>query len=184
MHLGAIEAAATTRRRTLVAGLEDRPGVLNRVVSMFRRRAFNIVSLNVGRTHEPGLSRLTVTVEADDHRARLLAANLRKLVEVLYVEDVTEAGAVVRDMALIKVEAPAEQRAELLRVCEVFRARVVDLTEGSLVLEATGDPAKIDGLLAVLRPFGITEMVQSGAMAMTRGASREAEKLGNHREAA
>ncbi len=156
---------------TFVATLEDQPGVLNRVVSLFRRRGFNIVSLNVGRTHVEGVSRMTVVVEADADTARLVEANLFKLVNVLYVEDITARSAVVRDMALIKVSVAADNRAEVLQVCDVFRARVIDMAERSVVVEITGTTDKIDGLVAVLRPFGITEMVQCGAMAMTRGAT-------------
>jgi acetolactate synthase I/III small subunit len=161
-------------RHTFVAELEDRPGVLNRVVSLFRRRAFNILSLNVGGTHTPGLSRMTVVVEADPDRARLLAANLRKLVEVRWVEDLSATPAVIRDLVLIKLEIDEARRPEVLQVAEVFRARVVDMSDGALTLEATGTQDKIDGLVAVLRPFGIAEMVQCGAMAMRRGRSERA----------
>jgi acetolactate synthase-1/3 small subunit len=154
---------------TFVATLQDQPGVLNRVTSLFRRRAFNIVSLNVGRTHQPGISRMTVVVEADPDIARIIEANLYKLVNVLHVEDITDKAAVVRDLALIKVEVGPDRRAEVLQVCEVFRARVVDMGERSLIVEITGTQDKIDGLMSVLAPFGITEMVQSGVLAMTRG---------------
>jgi acetolactate synthase-1/3 small subunit len=150
--------------------MEDKPGVLNRVVSLFRRRNYNIISLNVGRTHEANVSRMTVVVEADNDMAAQLAAQLRKLVNVLSVEDISSRPAVLRDMALIKVKAGVNRRAEVLQVCEVFRARVVDVANDSLTLEITGTPDKINGLAEVLEPFGITEMVQSGALAMVRGA--------------
>lgn len=155
--------------RTFVVHVEDRPGVLNRVASLFRRRGYNIDSLTVGRTHEAGVSRMTIVTEADAEMARLFEANLYKLVNVLRVDDITERAAVVRDLALIKVRAGERQRAEVLQLCEVFRARVVDIGTDSLVVEITGTGDKIDGLAAVLRPFGIVEMVQSGAIAMTRG---------------
>jgi acetolactate synthase-1/3 small subunit len=155
--------------RTLVVYVEDKPGVLNRVASLFRRRAFNIESLNVGRTHEAGVSRMTIVVSADDDTGKRIEANLYKLVNVLRVEDITDRAPVVRALALIKVNAVLEQRAQVLQVCEIFRARIVDMTHASLMVEITGTEDKIDGLVSVLRPFGITEMVHTGAVAMSRG---------------
>jgi acetolactate synthase-1/3 small subunit len=155
--------------RTFVAYVEDQPGVLNRIASLFRRRNFNIVSLNVGRTHEPGISRMTVVVEADDDKARRIEANLYKLVNVLSVEDITKQPNIVRDIALIKVKAPPEKRGEVLQLCQVFRARALDVGPDTLVVEITGTQDKIEGLLAILEPFGVLEMVQSGTVAMTRG---------------
>ena len=155
--------------RTFVAYVEDQPGVLNRIASLFRRRNFNIVSLNVGRTHEPGISRMTVVVEADDDKARRIEANLYKLVNVLSVEDISKQPTIVRDIALIKVKAPPEQRSEVLQLCQVFRARALDVGPDTLVVEITGTQDKIEGLLAILSPFGVLEMVQSGTVAMTRG---------------
>lgn len=157
--------------RIVVALLEDEPGVLNRVSSLFRRRNFNILSLNVGRTHLKGVSRLTLVVDADDDTAKRIEANLYKLVNVLEVRDLTRTPALVRDLLLIKVRATPERRGEVLHLAEVFRARVVDIGEESLVLELTGSQDKIEGLTAVLQPFGILEMAQSGVIAMTRGAS-------------
>jgi acetolactate synthase-1/3 small subunit len=167
----------TVRLRTFAVLVEDRPGVLNRVASLFRRRDFNIVSLNVGRTHEPGVSRITVVVEADERTGRLVEANLYKLVNVLAVEDITDRATVTRDLALIRVNAGAEERAAILQICEVFRARVVDVAQRSLVVEITGTQEKIDGLADLLRPFEITEMVQTGAIALTRGAQTDAKDL-------
>ena len=162
--------------RTFVAYVEDQPGVLNRIASLFRRRNFNIVSLNVGRTHEPGISRMTVVVEADDDKARRIEANLYKLVNVLSVEDITDQPNIVRDIALIKVKAPPEQRSEVLQLCQVFRARAVDVGPDTLVVEITGTQDKIMGLLTILEPFGVLEMVQSGTVAMTRGNVSSAAK--------
>ena len=162
----------TATQRTFIASVEDRPGVLNRIVSLFRRRGYNIVSLTVGRTHEPGVSRLTLVTEADADMARRIQANLYKLVNVLYVEDITKEDSVVRDLALIKVTATVETRPHVLQLCEVFRARVVDMGVDALTVEITGTPDKLDGLLDVLKPFGILEMVSTGAIAMTRGARR------------
>ena len=160
----------TVTKRIFVVYVEDKPGVLNRVASLFRRRAYNIDSLSVGHTDKEGVSRMTIVMEADDTVARLVEANLYKLVNVLRVEDVTRGPSVSRDLALIKVQADASRRAEVLQVIEVFRARVVDVTPGALITEITGTEDKIDGLLDVLRPFGIIEMARTGTVAMARGA--------------
>lgn len=156
--------------RTFSVLVEDVPGVLNRVASLFRRRDFNIVSLNVGRTHEPGVSRMTVVVAADERTGRLIEANLYKLVNVLAVEDITRRATVTRDLALIRVSATAEQRAAIRETCEMFRAKIVDVAHGSLMIEIAGTTEKIEGLTALLRPFGVLEMVQTGAIALPRGA--------------
>jgi acetolactate synthase-1/3 small subunit len=155
--------------QTLIVYVQDEPGALNRIVSLFRRRAFNIDSLTVGRTERPGVSRITLVVQVEDETARRLETHLYKLVEVLRVEDVSEAAAVVREMAFVKVAAPAARRSELLQLCNAFRARVVDVGPSSIVVETTGAPEKLDGLIEVLRPFGILEMVRTGAVAMLRG---------------
>jgi acetolactate synthase-1/3 small subunit len=160
---------AKLHAQTLIAYVEDRPGTLNRIVSLFRRRGFNIESLTVGRTERAGVSRITVVVRADDDTARRLEANLYKLVNVLNVEDVTHAPSVTREMAFIKVRAGQERRAELLQLVQTFRARVVDLGPESVIVEITGTQEKLDGLTEVLRPFGIIELVRTGAVAMARG---------------
>jgi acetolactate synthase-1/3 small subunit len=164
----------TSKMRTFVAYVEDRPGVLNRIASLFRRRNYNIVSLNVGRTHEPGISRMTFRVEADDDMALRIEANLYKMVNVLSIEDITQKPSVARDLVLIKVAVGPERRAEVLQLCEVFRARAVDVGPDTLIVETTGTQDKIDGLVAILSPFGIAEMVQTGTVAMTRGPKGEA----------
>ena len=156
--------------RTFIAYVEDLPGVLNRVTSLLRRRNYNIVSLNVGRTEREGVSRMTVVVEADEDAARRIEANLYKLVNVLFVEDTSRAATMVRELALVKVRADATSRSEVMRLCDVFRARVVDVGPEALVAEITGAEDKIDGLVDVLRPFGIIEMVRTGAIAMVRSA--------------
>jgi acetolactate synthase-1/3 small subunit len=163
-------------QHTFVAYVEDQPGVLNRIASLFRRRNFNIISLNVGRTHVPGISRMTVVIEADDDKAIRIEANLYKLVNVLSVEDITNQPNIVRDIALIKVKAPPEKRSEVLQLCQVFRARAVDVGPDALVVEITGTQDKIMGLLTILEPFGVLEMVQSGTVAMTRGPVSSAAK--------
>lgn len=154
--------------RTLIALVEDKPGVLNRVASMFRRRAFNIESLTVGHTERVGVSRMTIVVNTEGTDAQKVAQNLQKLVNVIHVEDVTELHAVARDLALIKVQTNGN-RSEVLQIVETFRARVVDVSLNSLMIEVTGTEDKIDGLVDVLRPFGIAEIVRTGRVAMVRG---------------
>ena len=162
--------SAQRRLHTFVAYVEDRPGVLARVASLFRRRGYNIDSLTVGRTAVEGVSRMTIVMDADPPTARLVEANLYKLVNVLRVADVTDQPVVIRDLALIKVAANAEARASVLQLCEVFRARVVDVAPEALMVEITGTEDKLAGLVDVLRPFGILELVRTGSVAMTRGA--------------
>jgi acetolactate synthase-1/3 small subunit len=155
------------RPHTFIVHVEDLPGALNRVVSLFRRRVFNIDSLTVGRTEKPGVSRITLVVQADANSARLLEANLYKLVDVIDVHDVTAEPVVVREMAFVKLGP--EYRSEVMQLCEVFRARVVDLGPGSITVESTGSQDKIDGLIEALKPFGIVELVRTGAVAIARG---------------
>ena len=154
---------------TYVVYVENKPGVLTRVASLFRRRAFNIDSLTVGRTEKPEVSRMTITAEADHDQARRIEANLYKLVNVLLVENITNQPAIVRDLAMIKVAASHEARSHVLELASVFRARVVDVAPDSLTIEITGAEDKIDGLLEVLRPYGVLEMVRTGIVAMRRG---------------
>jgi acetolactate synthase-1/3 small subunit len=155
---------------TLAVYVDDKPGVLNRVASLFRRRAFNIESLTVGHTETPGLSRMTVVVDTDDYGARRLEANLYKLVPVRRVDNLTTAPSIAPDLALIKVAAAGDARAHVLQLVDVYRARIVDVSPESLVVEATGAEDKIDSLLEVLRPYGVLEMVRTGRVAMARGA--------------
>ena len=154
--------------RTFIVHVEDHPGVLNRVVSLFRRRACNIESLAVGKSEQPGVSRITLVVRAEAGYAARLVLHLYKIVDVLHVSDVTAAKAVIRELVFVKVSAA--MRGELLQLCNVFRARVVDLCPASVTVEATGAQDKMDGLIEALRPFGILELVRTGAVAMTRGA--------------
>ena len=160
----------TKMERTFVAYVEDKPGVLNRIASLFRRRGYNIESLTVGHTDQPGVSRMTIVTNVDEYTARRTEANLYKLVNVLRVEDVTYAPSVMRDLALIKVRADAENRTQVFQICDIFRARVVDVAPDTLIVEITGTEDKIDGLVEVLCPFGIVEMLRTGRVAMTRGS--------------
>ena len=156
-------------RHTFGVHVEDKPGVLNRVASLFRRRAFNIESLTVGHTETDGVSRMTIVVNTDVNGARRIEANLYKLVNVLRVTDLTGQAAVIRDLTLIRVAASHETRTHVMQLVDTFRARVVDVAPDSLIIEATGTEEKVDGLLRVLRPFGVLEMVRTGRVAMARG---------------
>lgn len=159
----------TVQTHTIIAHVEDKPGVLNRIASLFRRRGFNITSLTVGRTAEPGVSRLTLMIDANEDTARRIEAELYKLVNVLLVEDVTFAPSVVRELALIKVRAGADTRPHVLQICDVFGARVVDLTPQLVTVEFTATHDKIDDLIGVLSAEGPVEMVRTGVVAMARG---------------
>lgn len=154
---------------TVVALVEDKPGVLNRVASLFRRRNFNIESLTVGHTSVPGVSRMTIVVDADRTDTHLVEMNLNKLVNVISVRDVTPERAVTRDLALVKVRADASARAEINQITEIFRGKIVDVSPASLIVEVTGTEEKIDSMVDLLRPFGIIEMVRTGRVAMVRG---------------
>ena len=161
---------------TYVVHVADKPGVLNRVSSLVRRRNYNIESLTVGHTDRPGVSRMTVVVDADPDAAARIEANLYKLVHVLTVENVTAMPTVYRHLALVKVAATTESRTQIMQLADVFRARVVDVAPDSLIIEITGADEKIDGLLEILRPFGVLEVAKTGCLAMTRGATARVEK--------
>src|SRR5690349_16138760 len=154
---------------TFAVYVDNKPGVLNRVSSLFRRRAFNIESLTVGHTETPGVSRMTVVVDTDEYGARRLEAHLHKLVPVRRVDDITATPSISRDLALIRVAATCEARTHVMQLVDVYRARIVDVSPESLVVETTGTVDKIDSLLEVLRPFGVVEMVRTGRVSMGRG---------------
>lgn len=161
-------------KRTLIAQVEDKPGVLNRVASLFRRRAFNIESLTVGHTEQPGISRMTIVVDSTRTDSQKVAQHLCKLINVIKVDDITDESSVMRDLALIKVETNGgKTRPEVLQIVETFRAKVVDVGLDTLMIEATGSEEKVDGLVEVLRPFGIAEMVRTGRVAMVRGSDNK-----------
>ncbi len=153
----------------LVVLVEDKPGVLNRVASLFRRRAFNIESLTVGHTEQPGISRMTIVIDGDQTNVERVTANLYKLVNVIQVADLAGMPAVSRDLALMKVSVSSVNRTEVMQLVEVFRSRIVDVANDLLVVEITGDEDKINSFVEVLRPFGIMEMVRTGVVAMARG---------------
>ena len=158
-------------KHTFVVHVEDEPGALARVSSLFRRRGFNIVSLTVGGTDVAGVSRMTIVVEAADTAARRIEAHIWKLVNVIRVEDITGTAAVWRELVLIKVAADADARIHVMKLADVFRARIVDVAPDSLILETTGTDDKIAGLLEVLRPFGVLEVARTGHVAMSRGVA-------------
>ncbi|MDX1664001.1 MAG: acetolactate synthase small subunit [Candidatus Promineifilaceae bacterium] len=156
-------------RQTLITIVENKPGVLNRVASLFRRRNFNIDSLNVGRTEDPRFSRMTIVVDSADTEARLVEANLYKLVNVIDVQDVTAQPAVVRELALVKVQATAERRAEVLSLAHIFEAEVVDVAADSMIVQLVASEERVDSLVELLRPCGILELLRTGHVAMMRG---------------
>ena len=149
--------------------MENKPDVLTRRWSLFRRRPFAIDSLIVDRKEKPEVSRTAITVEDDPDQERRIEANLYKLVNVLLVDNITRDPAIVRDLAMIKVAATQDVRPHVLELVNVFRARVVDVAPESLIIEITGAEDKIDGLVEVLRPYGVVEMVRTGIVAMRRG---------------
>lgn len=158
-------------KHTLVALVEDKPGVLNRVASLFRRRAFNIQSLAVGHSEQPGLSRMTVVVSGDSAVVEQVRKQLDKLINVIKVTDITEGDIVARELALIKVNATAATRSEIIQIVDIFRANIVDVASDSLTVEVTGDEDKVESLFELLRSFGIKEVTRTGRVALTRGGN-------------
>jgi acetolactate synthase-1/3 small subunit len=160
-------------KQTLIAKVEDKPGVLNRVASLFRRRNFNIESLAVGHSEVEGISRMTIVTDEEELlRRNVIRANLQKLVNVIEVEDVTDTPAVIRETALIKVQADASQRGQIMDVAEMYRARIVDVATDTLIVEVTGEATKVESILDVLETYGILEVMRTGKIAMTRGLVR------------
>ena len=164
-------------RHTLVARVRHQPGVLSRVAGLFRRRAFNIDTLTVGGSEAPDMARMTIVVDTQRTPAALVAANLRKLVPVMDVTDVTHLPTVDRDLALIRVRCTPAERNELTGLVDIFRGRVVDVGPDSVIVEITGDEDKVSGLVDLLRPRGVMEMVRTGKVAMVRGSVAAAEPL-------
>ena len=158
-------------RHTLSVLVEDHPGVLNRVVSLLRRRSFNIDSITVGHSEQPGVSRMTIVVIGRDDEVEQAGKQLYKLMEVLKVTDVTPLNCVAHEMALIKVAAKSQTRSEILQIAQIYNARIVDASPTTLLIEATGPETHVDGLLTMLKAFGIRELVRTGPVAMMRGAT-------------
>jgi len=161
----------SVRSHTLVVLVEDKPGVMNRIVSLFRQRGFNIDSIAVGHSETPGLSRITLVAQGDDRKIEQLVKQLYKILEVIKITDVTDENLIQRELTLIKVTATDRNRSDIMRlVTDVYQARIVDATPDSLIVEVTGPPDKIDSLITMVRPYGIKEIARSGVIAMARGA--------------
>lgn len=156
------------RKHTIVALVQDRPGVLSRVVGLVRRRGYNIESLAVGHSEQPEISRLTIVVESED--VEQVTKQLYRLIEVIKVSDVTFDPTVEREMAVVKVHAPPSTRHEIISMCGVFEAKIVDVGTTTLIIEMTGTPSKVENFIEVVRPYGIKEMMRTGRIAMVRGA--------------
>lgn len=155
------------RKHTIVALVQDRPGVLSRVSGLVRRRGYNIESLAVGHSEMPGVSRMTLVVESED--VEQVVKQLYRLIEVLKVSDVTEDPTVEREMVLIKVHAPSATRPEIVAMVNLFDAKVVDVGVNTMIIEMTGTPAKVENFIDVVRPYGVKEMMRTGRIAMVRG---------------
>ncbi len=160
-----------TTKHTVVALVEDKPGVLNRVASLFRRRGFNIEGITVGRSELPHLSRMTIVVDGSTTMVEQVRKQLDKVVDVIKVSDITEEDIVARELALIKVNATSSTRSEIFQIVDIFRANIVDVAPNSVTIEVTGDEEKITSLVDLLRSFGIKEISRTGRIAMTRGSS-------------
>ena len=156
---------------TITALVEDRPGVLARVAGMFSRRGFNISNLAVGHSETPNLSRMTFVVEGDEWVVEQVTKQLYKLIDVVQVNDITSDSIVVRELALIKVKSTTDTRPEIMQIVDIFRANIVDVSSDAVIIEVTGDEDKVDALVQLLKPFSIREMMRTGRVAMTRGAS-------------
>ncbi len=156
-------------KHTLVALVEDRPGVLNRVASLFRRRGFNIQSITVGHSETPGVSRMTIVADGTNTSVEQVRKQLDKLVETIKVSDITAEDRVERELALIKVKSTSATRSEIIQIVDIFRANIVDVSMDSVTVEVTGDENKMNSLLNLLHGFGVKEVCRTGKIAMTRG---------------
>jgi acetolactate synthase-1/3 small subunit len=165
-----VPGTGTARRHVLVAVVNNRPGVLNRIANLFRARGFNIESLAVGRTERPDISRMTVTLRGDDVAVEQAGKQLYKLIDVLKVQDLTSEAHIEHELALIKVRATNTTRAEILKIVELYKGRVVDIAADSVVIEATGTEDEVDAIVALVAGYGVKEMVRTGTTAMARGS--------------
>ena len=156
-------------QRTIATLVEDRPGVLSRIASLYRRRGFNIASLAVGHSEQHGFSRMTMVVEAPFAEADQVTKQLRKVIEVVTVSDITEEDRISRELALLKVRATPSTRSEIMQIVDIFRALIVDVAPESIIIEVTGDEQKIAAMTELLRGFGILEVMRTGQVAMVRG---------------
>jgi acetolactate synthase-1/3 small subunit len=159
----------STPTHTLSVLVEDKPGVLARVASLFSRRGYNIQSLAVGATEQKDMSRMTIVVSVEESPLEQITKQLNKLINVIKIVEQDDDNSVARELALIKVRAEAATRSQVIEAVNLFRAKVVDVSSESLTIEATGTPAKLDAFLRVLEPYGIRELVQSGVVSLSRG---------------
>jgi acetolactate synthase-1/3 small subunit len=164
------------RKHTISVLVENRFGVLSRVAGLFSARGYNIESLSVGETVDSAVSRMTIVVRGDEFIIEQVMKQLHKLIDVIKVSDLTDDDHVERQLVLIRVNAEPQHRAEVLRVADIFRAKVVDVTPQSFVLEATGDEAKLEAFVELLKPMGIQELVRTGKVAIARGPKTKARK--------
>ena len=166
----ALPGGGETRRHVLVAVVLDKPGVLNRVSSLMRARNFNIDSLAVSRTDRDDVSRMTITLHGDDVAIEQATKQLYRLIDVLKVQDVTAEPTVQQELALVKIRATDSVRSEILKLVELSRGRVVDVADGSVIVEVTGTETEVDGFVDLVRSYGIKELVRTGAVVMARGS--------------
>ena len=164
------EQEPSASRHTLSVLVENKPGVLVRIAGLFSRRGFNIDSLAVGQTEHPEISRITIVVNAESSPLEQVTKQLNKLINVLKIVELEPAVSVQRELLLVKVRADAETRSRVLETVALFRAKVVDVAQDAVTVEATGNRDKLDALIRVLEPFGIKELVQSGMVALGRGS--------------
>jgi len=165
-------------KHTIVALVEDKPGVLTRMASLFRRRGFNIESIAVGHSELPHLSRMTFVVNGSDTMVEQVRKQLDKVVDVVKAVDITGDNSTARELALIKVKATSATRSEIIEIVDIFRASIVDVAADSLIIEITGDEDKVDSLLKLLRGFGIREITRTGRIAMMRGSTGQPQAEG------
>ena len=158
-------------KHTVVALVEDRPGVLNRVASLFRRRGFNIESLAVGPTEEEGLSRMTIVVDGATTVVEQVEKQLYKLIDVVKVADITHKGVVARELLLMKVRASNGKRMEVIQIATALDAKIADVADGTVIVEYAGEEDEVENLIRTMRPYGIVELARTGRVAMSRGAS-------------
>jgi acetolactate synthase-1/3 small subunit len=164
-----IPGTGAQRRHVLVAIVNNRPGVLNRVASLMRARNFNIESLAVSHLDDPEISRMTITLRGDDVNVEQATKQLYKLIDVLKVQDVTDDPTVQHELVLVKVRATDRNRGELISIVEMYRARIVDMAPDSVIVEMTGTETEVDALIALFRGYGIKELVRTGTVVMSRG---------------
>jgi acetolactate synthase-1/3 small subunit len=158
------------KSHTLSVLVANKPGVLTHVSGLFSRRGYNIDSLTVGVTENPEISRMTIVVHGDEHVIEQVTKQLNKLIDIIKVVDLPQEESVDRELALIKVSATPESRGEIIQIVNIFRAKIVDVSAKSLIIEVTGSTDKINALEELMRPFGIKEMVRTGKVALVRGA--------------